>query len=256
MGTWGVLVNELKYYGIRIVNDRECQVYDIDNTLKKQGIVKTIRQINKNIAEHRKSFISLWEEVSELLQIPLRSDELIDERMSKLFIFSLKDMSKFLLCFEELDNSKYSFAITSALNNDVKNFSKSQIYQLSDYKITIDWTYRQIQRLMYVKKLLSFASVGQKKISRITIKMARGVSGPWANLDLPLLERVFPYEELGLKGRDKDKRHQRRYRKGFENYNGDGRVSEGHYWREIKNEPFLWSERGSEDPYPHRNLLN
>jgi len=40
------------------------------------------------------------------------------------------------------------------------------------------------------------------------------------------------------------------------NYNNDGRVGEGFYWRELRNEPFDWADRDWEDPYPSRHLLS
>lgn len=256
MSTWEILKKELDYYGINLLEHGKCQIYRDSQSPKVQGIIKTSRQINASISKKKKVFLSLWEELSEILD---RRDSFIpqpiDDKMIKLFIFSLKDLSKFLLCFEELDGSKFEVAVTDALNKDIKYFSKDQVYESSNYKITIDWVHRLISRLYYIKKLLIFASCGKRKISEYDIKTARGISGPWAHLDLPMQERVFPFGgELGE--RNRDKRRQRRYRQGLENYNNGGSVGEGHYWRELRNEPFSWYDRATEDPYPHRSLLN
>ncbi len=102
--------------------------------------------------------------------------------------------------------------------------------------------------------MLSLVATGKKNVIKSEIKTARGISGPWANLDLPLEERKFPFG-IELQGRERDKKGQRRYRKGFENYNTEN-VGDGHYWRELRNEPYSWADRNSESPYPHRNLLN
>ncbi len=83
--------------------------------------------------------------------------------------------------------------------------------------------------------------------------MAAGVAGPGSRLDLPLKERVFEFgTEVG--NRTKAKQKQRRYRKGLENYDSES-FAEGHYWRELRNEPFAWSDRNFDDPYPGRNYL-
>ena len=108
---------------------------------------------------------------------------------------------------------------------------------------------------MYIGRLLKYAFRGKNKIAEQDIvKLARGISGPWAHLDLPMEERVFDFGDDEMRGRVKSRQRQRRYRKSMENYHSPG-VGEGHYWREIRNEPFSWYDRESEDPYPHRNVL-
>jgi len=255
MDIWEILKKELNYYGIKLLEHGKCQIHNDDQSPKIQGIIKTARQLTKSINQKKKVFLFLWEELVELLdKEDVLERKIVDERMVKLFIFSLKDFSKFLLCFEELEGSKFEKAISDSLNKDIKSFSKEQIYDVSDYKISIDWVHRLISRLMYIRKLLIFASCGRRRIAKYDIKMAKGVSGPWAHLDLPMQERVFPFGGE-LNARDIQKKRQRRYRKGLENYNKPG-VGEGHYWRELRNEPFSWADRGTEDPYPSRHMLS
>lgn len=260
MDTWVLLKKELSYYGIRLINDRKCEVYDDTGKSKKQGIIRTIREINQSVKKQKIILLSLLKDVVETLQIKECSRKPIDNKMVDLFIFSLKDLSKFLLCFEEFDKSEYQEAVDNALNQDIKSFTKEQVYLLPDYKISVDWVHRYVSRMMYISNLLSFAAIGKKNISKYdlkvadVVKMGRGIAGPWSNLDLPLLERVFPFGQE-VQRREKAKRGQRRYRKGLENYNAPG-VGEGHYWRELRNEPFSWNDRKHEDPYPHRDLLN
>ena len=218
--------------------------------------IKTIRMLRKSISNHKRILASLWDNACEVLEEEYEIEEQFhDENMKKLFIFTLKDMSKFLLIFEELQGSYISRAVESALSRDINSFSSEQISELIDYKISIDWIHRTIQRLYYICSLLAFASLGKNKVSQYNVKTAKGISGPWANLDLPMLERAYPFEQEESHGRMKDKEKQRRYRKGLENYNNDGRCGEGHYWRELRNEPYSWYDNDSESPYPHRNLL-
>jgi len=254
MDTWEILTKELSYYGIRLIDDKKCIIYNDEGQSKTQGIIRAVRELKQNIKKQATILSSLWSEVVELLQDGTYNKVPIDDKMVGLFIFSLKDLSKFLLCFEDFDNSGYQICIDNALSRDIKSFSKEQIYELPDYKITIDWIHRYIGRLIYISNLLSFAATGKKNISQYDMKLARGIAGPWSNLDLPMLERVFPFGQE-VQRREKAKRRQRRYRKGLENYNNDGRVGEGHYWRELRNEPFSWNDRKFEDPYPHRNIM-
>ncbi len=255
MDTWTLLNKELKYHGIKLVDYTKCQICDDDGQTKTQGVIRTIREINGTVKEQKKILLSLWNEVIYVLSKQSQGTEILDERMVNLFIFSLKDMIKYLLCFENSERSKYYKVVSSSLNRDINSFDKNQVDVIPDYKIAIDWVSRVISRLLYVANLLAFASMGPKRVAKYDIKTAKGISGPMAHLDLPLEERMFPFGDE-VQQREKGKQQQRRYQKGLEEYNGDKRVAEGHYWRELRNEPFSWFDRETEDPYPSRNLLS
>jgi len=87
-------------------------------------------------------------------------------------------------------------------------------------------------------------------------KIARGIQGPWGNLDLPMQERVFKWDDVSEEtyGRRADIQKQRRYVMGLEDMD-DPNVKVGYYWRELRNEPYLFSDSDTESPYPHRNVL-
>lgn len=256
MDTWKILNKELEYYGVHLIDETVCECIMEDGRRSSQGVIKTIRMLKKSIKSHKQILSSLWYNACEIIsEVQLSEEQFHDENMKNLFIFTLKDMSKFLLMFEELQSSNFSRVIEQALSRDINSFSSDQLSEIIDYKISIDWIDRTIKRLYYICSLLGFAAIGKKNVSKYNIKLARGISGPWANLDLPTLERVYPFEQEEQTGREKDKQMQTRYRKGMEAYNNDGRVGEGHYWREIRNEPYSWFDNDDESPYPHRNLL-
>jgi hypothetical protein len=255
MDTWALLGKELNYYGIELVGNRECQIRYENGQIKKQGIIKAIRILNNYIKKQKKVLVSLWDDTAEILQEENPTSEIINDKMISLFIFSIKDLAKYLLCFEGVEKTKYYNLISASLIKDIKSFNKYQIYSIPDYKISVDWVSRNISRLLYITKLLSFALMGRDKVSQLEMKTAEGLSGPWARLNLPMQERTFPFGH-GLSERTKGKQKQRRYQKGLANYNNDGRVGEGHYWRELRNEPFSWYDRNFEDPYPSRYQLS
>lgn len=256
MNTWTTLNRELEYYGIHLIDDTQCECIMEDGQKSVQGIIKTIRMLKKSINNHTSILSNLWNSLCEVISEEQPVEEQFhDDKMKNIFIYTLKDMSKFLLMFDEIQGSFISQCVEQSLSRDINSFSSEQISEVIDYKISIDWIDRTIQRLLYICNLLGFSTLGIKKVSQYDIKMAKGISGPWANLDLPTLERVYPFEQEESDGRIKDKEKQSRYTKGREAYNNDGRVGEGHYWRELRNEPYSWSDNDSESPYPHRNLL-
>lgn len=253
---WEILNKELCRYGIKIIGGGKCQFYDVEGKLYVHKISGLANRIQKAINHNIFLFSFLWKKIDKIITSDVENEQkCYDIKLNQIFTFSLQDLHKLLFCFEEYKNTNISSHLLTALNKDINSFSLEQIKQIPSLKMCIDWVHRLIHRLIYVKKLLLVAEKGKEKSSQYIVKMARGTSGPWSNLDLPMAERFYPYEGDELRGRARDKRNQRRYKQGLDNYNGDGRVSEGHYWREVRNEPFSWYDLEENSPYPHRNTL-
>ncbi len=255
MDNWTLLKKELDYYNIKLVSHNKCKVIGDDGSITLRGLLSVNKDIEEDISHNKKILLSLWDETLEMLSDYDYNNYIIDERMIKLFIFSLKDMLKYLLCFDECEKTEYYKVVYSSLSRDINSFSKAQIYGIPNLKIAIDWVSRNISILYYVSKLLKFASDGPKRVSQYNFKAAAGIAGPWSRLDLPMEERKMPFG-TEVQEREKAKQKQRRYNQGLQNYNNDGRVGEGYYYRELRNEPFSWKDRGSEDPYPSRSYLS
>ena len=262
--TWDILKKELAYNGIILLDNDRCQF--IHNNKKYVCSLRKKTCIIKNSIKHNNLlFDSLWKELTNLLSEEEQSLCTTDIRIVNIFVDSIKEL--YMLAWmiadysfefrSKLIGSKTFKVLRGVLARDYVSFSKEQVDAICDYKICIDWTIRKNCALSYVIDLLSFASMGREFVSGKTIKTARGISGPWANLDLPKLERQLPWSDISdeVRGRTHDKQDQTRYRKGFDAYNQPG-VGEGHYWREIKNEPFSWYDRDTEDPYPSRHTLS
>jgi len=264
--TWDILTKELAIYGIKLINEKECAIIH-EGKFVRTTIPKTLQSLRLRMEANGETFEELLGETIQLLSLPQSEQDLpLDELTTNLFINSLKSTKEFFSLlvehFEFNDNElkkQLLPMVQSVLNKDLSLLSKDIVFQLPNFKISLDWVFRKMSMLDYVRSLLRLAQLGPNKIEKMNIKLARGVSGPWANLDLPLLERKFPWADIAEEneGRQRDKRRQARYRMGFENYNDPlGRAGCGRYWREMRNEPFSWASRGSDSPYPSRNLLS
>ena len=164
MDTWVILNKELEYYGIHLIDDTRCECIMEDGQKVEQGVIKIIRMLKRSIKSHKKILASLWDNACEVLEeINPVEEQFHDNSMKKLFIHTLKDMSKFLLMFEELQGSYLSRTVEQALSRDINSFSAEQISEIIDYKVSIDWVHRTIQRLYYICSLLAFACLGRKK---------------------------------------------------------------------------------------------
>ena len=257
--TWELVVKELSVYGVKLIDEQRCQVDG-----QTMAIARVIVRFKKKVNREKAAFKFLWRQAAKILNDPTTEPcSSTDRRLKNLFIFSVKNLANVVDIFEELDNSTLKKIIQYNLSRDITEFNPEQVKKLPDFAIAIDWTFRKINKYGYIIHLLRFASSGRVYVNSLQVKTAagaasdKGFGGPWGNLDLPMLERVWPWqdEDENFRGRDKDIRNQRRYRMGLEHYNGDGSVGEGYYWREIRNEPFSWYNREDDDPYYQRYLL-
>ena len=264
--SWELLKKELAFYGIRLVDEGVCQFYTRDNDFKTYTVAKAIKTLKGQLEYQKDVFKFLWRQTVDLIHsdgVEHNDLKTVDSRVLSLFVFSMKDLAKFVDIFDDLDNSCLKKVILESVSKDIANFNPKQIKMLPNFKISIDWTFRSMNKISYLIDLLRAASGGQAYVDSFAVKTAglysgSGVGGPWGNLDLPELERVWPWkdEDENLRGHSKDIRKQTRYRQGLENYNNDGSVGEGFYWREVKNEPYSWYDRSEEEPYYSRYLLS
>jgi len=77
-------------------------------------------------------------------------------------------------------------------------------------------------------------------------------SGPWANLDLPIKERVWEWdegEEEYFANREESRKAQTRYNPSY--------TKDGYYliWPEPRRDPYRFTDMLEEDPVPHRSLM-
>ena len=252
-----LIKKELKLYGIHII-DRESCVF-IDNDKKYKAKIETIINYFKNRCKKNSNLIN------ELLldlcnQQKLGNIKYIDENTYKIFIESAKELYKFVSLLSD-NTSHRDFIvkndilkkIRSFLDVDCKCFNKDFVFLLISTKVTLDWIFRKNSKLIYVGRLVNI--IRTSKENKLRIVEAAGVAGPWSNLDLPMQERMFSWDDIAedVESRGVDKKNQQRYRAGLENYNRTDKFGEGYYFREMKNEPYLWSDRKEQSPYVTMN---
>jgi len=195
----------------------------------------------------------LWNELSSILREPSPRNGKATEGIDNIFIHSLQGLKRMVYLFPGLSNFiQIENSICFALSKDINEFSYRIMSKIIEYKMAIEWVGHIIAKNLYIKSLIAIYA---KYLINKDVTIAKGVHGPFSNLDIPMQERVFDWSSISdeVAGRENDKQGQRRYKMGLEGYN-DPRVNEGFVWRELRNEPFLWGKEG-ENPYPHRNTL-
>lgn len=264
---WSTLEKELAINGIELIDNKTCKVLE-NETLRPRAIIMQIKQIDREIAKNRSALENNLIGLHELLSKskPNHEDSAIDHKTVNLFVHSMKALLFSLGTYmggygfkyiqKDINTTDIYDVVRACMNTDYMRFPKHVILEVPDYKLSMDWLVRNLNKLSYLKRLLLIAMKGKDRIDKYFIKVARGIQGPWANLDLPMQERAFEWADIEeeVRGRDSDIRKQRRYRMGFDHYNDYSKKSgEGFYWTELRNEPYLWSERGDKSPYPGRS---
>lgn len=243
MENWDILQKELAIYGIGL--DAKHNVVECDGG--RVTINDAINKVKLRLKKERELFYEYIDKCLELLYNPVDTGNApIDELRVKLFLHSLK---RFCNLFELITSQDISRIY---LQKDLSEYGKDVLEKIPDYLMSLDLLFRSCSIQRYKIKLLRCARAGERKCNINKYKLAAGVNAPWGRLDLPLLERVFPYNDIEeeMQGKRDDIKRQHRYKKGFEHYNDpSGRVGEGHYWRELRNEPFMWTDRFSDSPY-------
>ncbi len=259
---WDILTKELALYGIKLKDNKNCSVY-YNRQFFDVSIIKVLSNLKKRIKQNGLIFEQLWRDLFVEAFSGKYVGTFTSPMEAKLFISSVKSLfilAEFLETYFDFVDSNLQRTLCQKMkliaNRDYKDFPREIAISIIDFNLSIHWVFVTMKLLVYICDLLRAAMLGPDRISSLNIKIARSISGPWANLDLPMLERVFPYADIAeeMYGRGRDIRQQLRYKKGFEFYN-DLYGRSGLYWREMRNEPFSWSDRKDESPYPNRELL-
>lgn len=116
-----------------------------------------------------------------------------------------------------------------------------------------------IKRIHYIRhlvKLVIKASSFVVKSASTGIDMNSSVQGPYANLDLPMQERVFTWSDIDEEtyARQEMKQKQSRYTMGLEG-SSPSESKVGFYFRELRNEPYPFPYGEDEANSPYRKIL-
>jgi hypothetical protein len=198
--------------------------------------------IEDSIEELKDHLWVLWHRLQwtaeRLISTRAENEEKIDN-----IIFTNNVKKSYLLStlFTQLDS------VTSTLNGlfeiDIAERNPELISSFNSTYLEIRITHRRVLREIYRTQMI-------RDFCKLT-KQAQ-ISGPWANLDLPMSERVYPFWEVEgeLNEHVKSRRNQMRYRQE--------RNPQGFHfvWQtQHRNDPYLFSKRQTDSPYPMRELL-
>jgi hypothetical protein len=238
---------ELAMYGL-LIEGNNCDSivngHKVSTSVGEQEL-----KLQQSISDNKQLFNELWEEIIEMLETPPVAIAPGGEATRRMFSETIRHLYSLAIMLKQ-KRSKYILKIQ--LKKDVASYPESFMSQIIDYKIGLDWVHHLVRSDKYRLNLLRKIDKGDDRRRHV-----HAISGPWSNLDLPMQERVWSYEDEreNIEDGEMQKQKQQRYQIP-DTYNDPYDIEEGFYYREEKNEPYSWEDRQEESPYPHRNLLD
>lgn len=230
-----ITVNEMRIFGIVDLPDSsfECQIGD--ETIQAKTIQEVKSSIEAGLKELRRHIYDSWHDLQSVADIIVQNDSTNDGALDNIyFLHSVKSVYRLVTRFTDLTDIARS--IRDVLFVDVKNIHTNLINKFNRLFLSIKLTHHLIMREIYRLKLIGKFSSVHKKAQ---------VSGPWANLDLPMKERVWEWSEESdyMDNRSRARQEQSRYNPEYDQ-NGFYYV-----WQDHTRDPYLFDDMKEDSPY-------
>lgn len=224
-----------------------------DEQLEVSSLQECSKIIEEGISELKEHLWGLWQKLEHLSTVIANNEAGNRESIDNiLFLNNVKKSFSLSSQFDDLGT--VSSAIKQLLDIDINSVHNNLIVQFNQTFLSVKLLHRLIMIELYrLKVIRQCGKMG--KVSGVGVEKVGSVSGPWANLDLPTQERVWPWdqaEEEYFSNRQKSRREQVRYNpEEAENTNGVFFV-----WVDQNRSPYRWTDRQIESPYKSRLLVS
>ena len=214
-----------------------------DETLDCQTLQEAKRQIFQGVEEIREHLWDSWKDLIHLAEhIGSQQGQNSGGLNNLLFISAAKKAFSLSLFFTDLDFAREK--LLEILDTDIKTADNYLIKQFNLEYLKIRSMHRLIMSEIYRCLLINRYLIMTKQAQ---------ISGPWANLDLPMKERMWEWdssEEEYFEDRKRSRREQIRY-------NPENATSSGFYyiWQDLTRNPYLFTDKADESPYKSRTQL-
>ena len=245
-----LIKNELERFDI-IDNGNGFEIQIGDESATASSLEECADLLTEAIQELKSHSLSKWKELKTISKSICDSkDKNFGNVENVLFLAHVKKSYFLASRFSEL--SEIKDAILPIFNIDVKEVNQKLVFDFNDTSILVKSLHRLIMREIYRLKLVNRLLCIIDPAGQTPHKREAQVSGPWANLDLPIEERMWEFEgedEEYFETRKKIRRQQTRYNP---EYSPEGWF---YNWMEPRRDPYLYESRDSESPYPSRKYL-
>ena len=235
-----ILKQELRMFDVNHEPGGFCKVGD--ELLRTGSLRETQRHVESAVNELRSHIWEGWKGFTALCEdVAQSASHNVGNIDNLFFLLNVKKMFKLSNAFEELD------FVQGALH---KLFDIDIMAVDSELVAKFNSTCLEIRMLHY---LIMYDKYRLTLIQRcLKLKKQAQISGPWANLDLPMAERVWSYEEDEeyFADRQKARREQTRY-----NPEVNPKMGFFYVWQDLATHPYKFGDMKKDSPYKSRHLL-
>lgn len=216
-----------------------------DECVHLKSLDECLKHISQGVEEIRDELWEEWKKLASICEDILNEDgKNIGTLDNLVFLNSVKNAFIFSRRFADL--KEFSQLLRYLLDIDISDIHNELVAQFNKCYLKIKLMHRLITSERYRSVLI--------KRYQTVMKTAQ-ISGPWANLDLPMQERMWDYEasdaEL-FENRRKARREQTRY--------NPENTKDGYFyiWQDLTRDPYRYEEMSginSNSPYKSRHLI-
>lgn len=241
-----LLKNELIAFDISLDSPGKYVIKIGDEELEMNSLSQCKKRIQEAIKELRSSIWEQWHQLANVAELILNNDFKNEGSIQNLIFLSMLKKIYFLsTLFPELD--EISSLLYKLFNVDLSRISDRLISRFNFLSLYIRLIHRLIISELYRIRIIDRYQFLGKEAQ---------VSGPWANLDLPMSERIWHWDGMEneyFRVRDKQIKEQLRYNPETLT----ATPSSGFYyvWQDLTRGPYDFFDIRDESPYKHRLSL-
>ena len=214
-----------------------------DENVHANSLNECLVLIEEGIKEIKSHLWEKWQELANLAEVILHNNGgNIGSVDNLLFLSSVKKSYILSTMFSDLE--EVSEKILSLFDIDIAEVSEKLISKFNHTALYIKLLHRLIMQELYRTRLI-------KRFQKVN-KTAQ-ISGPWANLDLPMKERVWEWDEGESEHFDQRQRQKREQVR----YNPEN-LKNGFFYihQDLTRDPYRFEDRQKDSPYKSRLLLS
>lgn len=235
-----LLLQELRVLNVHPHHDR-CELDIGDERVIGQSIKECLNHLKFAIKELKEHLWEAWKDLGHLAKVIAENGAGNNGGLDNLIFLNAVKKS-FLLSRKFSDLDEVTSDIEKLFHIDAAEVHEKLIVKFNMKYIEIRVLHHLIMHEVYRSKVMSRYS---------QLKKQAQISGPWANLDLPMKERVWEWEEDEeyQENRTKARREQTRYNPEYD--------KQGFFfvWQDLTRDPYTFEDFKKDAPYKSRHLI-
>ena len=240
LSSFDIIINPTGIYELQIGEEH----------LNASTIQECIDYINEALTELKQRLWEEWHDLEHLSGVICQQDSMNNDGLENAyFLNSVKKSFVLSSLFSDLDD--VSVSLHNVFNVDITKIPSELISKFNRMYLRIKLIHQLVMREIYRIQLL-------KRYKQLH-KVAQ-ISGPWANLDLPMAERKWEFddtEEEYFSTSEKQLKEQVRYNPEYLGA-GSSATQQGFFyvWEDKNRDPYKYEDMGKSDsPYKSRLLM-